>query len=39
MFNRKKMNRKTDKKVFARTATGAHKKNFRTNPKRGGYRI
>lgn len=39
MAYRKKMNRRSDKKRFTRTAKGTHKKNLRANPMRGGIRL
>ncbi|WNK12428.1 MAG: hypothetical protein [Microvirus sp.] len=36
---RKKMGRSASKKHFTRNATGHHKKNFSSNPMRGGIRL
>jgi len=38
---RKKMNRKKDRKQFGNTARAgsSHRKNFRSKPKRGGWRL
>lgn len=37
--HRKKMDRKTDKRVYSATADKTHYKNLRATPMRGGFRI
>lgn len=39
MRYRSKMSRKGSKKLFRKTASRSHKKNFSTNPMRGGIRL
>lgn len=39
MAHRKPANSKYHKKMFSRTAGMVHKKNLRTKPMRGGFRI
>lgn len=36
---RRRMSRKKSKRLFGRTAGRTHKKNTRSRPMRGGYRI
>lgn len=38
-MRRRKMSRRGSKKLFRRTASKAHKKNFRGAPMRGGIRL
>lgn len=38
-FRKKIRNRGKDRRRFSRTATGAHKKNFKATPMRGGIRL
>lgn len=37
--SRRKLGRKSSRRLFSRTASRSHKKNFRSSPMRGGYRI
>jgi len=39
MAYRRKLNRRKGRKMFSRTASRSHRKNFRTNPMRGGTRL
>lgn len=39
MKYRKPMNRRRSRKLFSRTASKVNKKNFKTMPFRGGYRL
>lgn len=39
-YRRKKLNMRSSKKMFTRTAKGSHRKNFNvSNPMRGGIRL
>ena len=38
-MKRYKVGKRRDKKNFSRTAGMTHKKNLRSNPMRGGYRL
>lgn len=38
-MKRHKMNGKTSRKLFTKTAKGAHPMNFREQPMRGGIRL
>jgi hypothetical protein len=39
MAYRKRMKRRHSRRVFKRTASRVHKKNYNLKPMRGGYRI
>ena len=39
MYKRSKMQRASSKSLFRNTAKGAHPKNFRAAPMRGGIRL
>lgn len=39
MAYRSKMKKRRSKKLFSRTASRSHKKNFRSGPMRGGIRL
>lgn len=36
---RKKMGKKKDRRMFSKTASYTNKKNFKSSPQRGGFRI
>ncbi len=38
-YRRKETNRYKDRRRFSKTADRTHKKNLRSNPMRGGYRL
>jgi len=38
-MRRRRMNKRSSKRLFRRTGSGAHKKNFRAAPMRGGIRL
>jgi len=38
-MRRSKMNKSKSRKLFSKTASGAHKKNFQGGLMRGGYRL
>lgn len=39
MRSRKKLTRRSSRKLFTRTASRTHKKNLNTRPMRGGIRL